>query len=361
MIYSMSLISVHGKLAMRFYRDGKAYKTKSLGIPVTTEQLSQPPSSLAKIIADKTSEYATAAYDCQINGSDPYDTLFGVKTEQLSFAQAFAGTNFIEFVGSGASWENIDNATLYEYRDELESNDYADNTIKKYLSDVKIRLDRSAACEIKFPASNYAKILHWKKGTTTSIYLSKAELKAFEDVEINSEEEYAAKTYFLLSAYTGCRFSDVTQLSLSNIKSMDMDNALGEKKFIDVIEYVSQKTCTPTIVPLKPIVKTLLRQGIDGISNNRANQLIPELARRAGITTACKVFKCGKLHEGKKCDFVRTHTARKSFATNVYISRRYDLLSISKMMGHRSLETTKNTYIICGIIEDDGSKSNYFE
>jgi site-specific recombinase XerD len=66
------------------------------------------------------------------------------------------------------------------------------------------------------------------------------------------------------------------------------------------------------------------------------------------------------LSEGKrKWEFVSSHTARRSFATNLYL-RGADLYSISQMMGHASVEMTQN-YLCCGLREQSAQVMEYFK
>lgn len=63
--------------------------------------------------------------------------------------------------------------------------------------------------------------------------------------------------------------------------------------------------------------------------------------------------------EGEKWEFVSSHTARRSFATNLYL-RGADLYSISQMMGHASVEMTQN-YLCCGLREQSAQVMEYFK
>lgn len=89
------------------------------------------------------------------------------------------------------------------------------------------------------------------------------------------------------------------------------------------------------------------------------NNNIRNICRKAGITEAVKVFKAGKEVEGEKWEFVSSHTARRSFATNLYL-RGADLYSISQMMGHASVEMTQN-YLCCGLREQSAQVMEYFK
>ncbi len=112
--------------------------------------------------------------------------------------------------------------------------------------------------------------------------------------------------------------------------------------------------------PLKPIVKELLTNlPKEEVSDPTFNNNIRNICRKAGITEAVKVFKAGKEVEGEKWEFVSSHTARRSFATNLYL-RGADLYSISQMMGHASVEMTQN-YLCCGLREQSAQVMEYFK
>ena len=114
-----------------------------------------------------------------------------------------------------------------------------------------------------------------------------------------------------------------------------------------MISYVSLKTKTHATVPLKPIVKELLTNlPKEEVTDPTFNNNIRNICRKAGITEAVK-------------EFVSSHTARRSFATNLYL-RGADLYSISQMMGHASVEMTQN-YLCCGLREQSAQVMEYFK
>lgn len=95
------------------------------------------------------------------------------------------------------------------------------------------------------------------------------------------------------------------------------------------------------------------------VSDPTFNNNIRNICRKTGITEAVKIFKAGKEVEGEKWEFVSSHTARRSFATNLYL-RGADLYSISQMMGHASVEMTQN-YLCCGLREQSAQVMEYFK
>lgn len=75
------------------------------------------------------------------------------------------------------------------------------------------------------------------------------------------------------------------------------------------------------------------------IYEQKVNHLIKEIAREAGITEKVEVSyiengeKKSRLVE--KCDLVKTHTARRSGATNMYLAG-IPTIAIMKVTGHKT-------------------------
>lgn len=167
----------------------------------------------------------------------------------------------------------------------------------------------------------------------TKIFLSEAEIAKIAAVKPQNRAEDYAKTLFLICAKTGTRISDALQLTSLNIQD-------------GVLSYVSQKTSTEAAVPVSPTTaKLILKLSLMKHKYTLAhyNNCIRSLADNAGIRQEVQVFSAGKKERGPKWQFVSSHTARRSFATNLYL-RGCDIYDISKMMGHSSTAMT-NGYI----------------
>lgn len=167
----------------------------------------------------------------------------------------------------------------------------------------------------------------------TKIFLSEAEIAKIAAVKPHNRAEDYAKTLFLICAKTGTRISDALQLTSLNIQD-------------GVLSYVSQKTSTEAAVPVSPTTEQLiLKLSLMKRKYTLAhyNNCIRSLAAFAGINQKVQVFSAGKKEEGPKWQFISSHTARRSFATNLYL-RGCDIYDISKMMGHSSTTMT-NGYI----------------
>lgn len=96
------------------------------------------------------------------------------------------------------------------------------------------------------------------------------------------------------------------------------------------------------------------------ISISKVNSIIPELCLEAGITESVSIRKADKEEVGKKGSFVRSHTARKSFATNLYISGA-ELEKIASWMGHASPTITYKSYLVCKMIDENNTVRKCFD
>ena len=132
------------------------------------------------------------------------------------------------------------------------------------------------------------------------------------------------------------------------------ENVVGER-----LVYVSIKTHIQAEVPLSKVVERLIAENemfyIAGkeVSDPTFNKTIREICRKLGMNERLKLYRAGEFVEGAKYEFISSHTARRSFATNLYL-RGADLYAISKMMGHSSVTMTEG-YISCGLrdLSDD--------
>lgn len=150
------------------------------------------------------------------------------------------------------------------------------------------------------------------------------------DLSFNSGLENA-RDCFILAAFTGLRFSDLKQLNESN--------------FIDGnrLRITTQKTDQKVIIPLHRLVLAILkkRNGIPPatISNQKMNKYIKEVGKLAELNEAITVSKTRagqkEARTLPKYSLITVHTARRSFATNLYLAG-MDTLTIKKMTGHHT-------------------------
>jgi integrase len=164
-----------------------------------------------------------------------------------------------------------------------------------------------------------------------TIYLNESELTSLYNVDFSKDPaKERVRDLFLVGCWTGCRFSDIAQITPESIS----------EGFIHLKQY---KTGEKVIIPLHPVVTAILNK-YDGrlpetISNQKFNKALKEVAKEAEINemTHKAITKGGvKVSTAhKKSDLVTSHTARRSFATNLYKSG-FPSLSIMAITGHKT-------------------------
>lgn len=369
-IYTLTPISQRGKLLLRISQNGKVISTKTIGTPVLPSELENPSTAIEAIISGWNDRFKKAVYESELTGRNVVDIMFP-KQEKVSEIEPYAYflnaarydtkvKDFSKYISKDTKWEEFTDKFIEDYSTYLEEEDFSENSQRTYMSGVKVALDKARRDGIEFPSKDYANTLRGKVGTTTSIYLNRKELELLSQVACESDLELSVKTKFLVGAWTGARFSDYKSLCEFNIIEDEYEDGDGGQVRVRSIRYVSEKTNTASTIPLKPFVEELLRQDCCEVTNSQMNRILPALARRAGINSNVTIMKADKNISGEKWEFVRTHTARKSFATNLYILG-CPIRNIANYLGHKSTETTNRNYICCGPVYDDRFINGFFK
>ena len=198
----------------------------------------------------------------------------------------------------------------------------------------------------------FDKLLSVKKEDPLNTFLTDKEIELVSRYEPLSDTERIVRNWFLLGCVTGARHSDYIQFDRENIVD-------------DCLVYVSQKTKVRAEVPLSPIVLRIFEEmeefGLNGktVSDVTFNEVIRKICRQCGITERVKLYKAGKNVVGEKWEFVSSHTARRSFCTNLYLMG-CDLYTISKLSGHSSVTMTEK-YISVGTRHLNEKVLGYFK
>lgn len=232
-----------------------------------------------------------------------------------------------EFAGS-PEWNKFDKpylAGLTRYFRNVMSDSSARTalgTVKATLNDYK---------ELVSLPERFEKVLRVRATNSVETWLTEDELSLLEDYNGN-ENEMSVLRDFLIGAWTGARHSDFSQLDTHNIVN-------------GMLTYVSEKSKTKATIPIKPLVRRLLHYDRTTVDESTANRIIKRICQNVGIANRIRLFRRGESVTDEKWKFVSSHTARRSFATNLYL-RGVDILTISRFMGHSSIEMTKR-YIVC--------------
>jgi site-specific recombinase XerD len=170
------------------------------------------------------------------------------------------------------------------------------------------------------------------KEDVETIYLTENELKTISALSLSPSDEQV-RDAFLISCYTGMRYSDISRLDAN--KHINFNE--------NMITIITQKTNNRVIVPLKPMVRSILEKYDNQMpkvqTNQSTNRVLKSICQRAGLTepVALMVTSGGIRQEETypKYKLVTSHTARRSFATNAFKSG-MPSISIMQITGHRT-------------------------
>jgi site-specific recombinase XerD len=170
------------------------------------------------------------------------------------------------------------------------------------------------------------------------IYLNKTDIAKIEKLDLSENQRLdKVRDLFLIGLNTGFRVSDWWQVKPENIKRTDKKNA-----YIEIIQTKTKQTAT---TPLRPVVSDILSKydnQLPIITEQKINEYLKELCQMAGINE--KVKTTSTIEGSQQTEFfekweqVTTHTARRSFATNLF----RDGVSASIIMKATGHSTEKN-------------------
>jgi len=156
------------------------------------------------------------------------------------------------------------------------------------------------------------------KEDVDAIYYSVQELIQLYNHQYDRPALERVRDSFLIDAFTGLRFIDGVNLDPEHIIKKD-----GVK----LLQHITTKTNTKVHIPIHWIVEEILDkyQGTPPpISNQKMNKHLKDVARLAGFTKKeIKRFTKGgikKTEVHEKWQITTTHTARRSFATNMILA-----------------------------------------
>ncbi|MDD5694994.1 MAG: site-specific integrase [Bacteroidales bacterium] len=143
-----------------------------------------------------------------------------------------------------------------------------------------------------------------------------------------------ARDVFLVGCYTAQRVSDYSRIRAKNIRKLENG--------IRVIELIQQKTKEKVIIPIRPELEEILKKysyNLPKVYEQKVNKNIKEVGKLAGIKEMInpETIKGGLTvkTETPKHQLIKTHTARRSGCTNMYLAG-ISPIDIMKISGHKS-------------------------
>lgn len=171
--------------------------------------------------------------------------------------------------------------------------------------------------------------------------LSAFELKLVEKKVLSIERLSIVKDLFIFSCYTGLAYIDSFTLTPDHIQI-----GIDGKKWLMKDR---QKSDIPSRIPLLPPAIAIIKKYENHPKVCNSGKLLPELSNQKVNAYLKEIADlCGIKKE------ITFHVARHTFATTVTLSNGVPIESVSKMLGHKKLQTTQlyAKVLDCKVSED---------
>jgi len=232
------------------------------------------------------------------------------------------------------TFESI-NMDFYEHfvKYLTETQNFAKNTIGDHIKKIKVFMNYANDKGFTTNKGHEHRKFQTISETPETVYLNDSELLTLYEKDLSDNSRLdRVRDLFIIGCYTGLRFSDLSQLT--------------PEKFTDDgtrLKIKTVKTGEIVVIPLHWTIKEILKkyngETPRALSNQKMNVYIKELAELAEIKERVTITKTkGGLNFEKKFEkweLVTVHTARRSFATNMFLAE-VPTISIMKITGHRT-------------------------
>lgn len=280
--------------------------------------------------------------------------------------------NKLNAFSPGINTERIDSIFYKDFLKYLKKKDYSNNYIGRQIKNLKQLLKQ--AREEEYEINIEYKDFKATREKAFNIYLTIEEIESIYNLDFkitNLKEDF--------EKYTGKspNFTDKKLRTLLTARLKSLDNArkllvigcwtglrVGNYLNIDpdiqadlkenVLHVIANKNGPKLQIPLHRLVREILTSGDfpKQISDQKFNKQIKELGKLAGITkpTQYYITKGGKrrIYTVPKYKLIKSHTARRSFATNLFLDG-VPLHFIKEVLGHASIKQTEEYIKATGI------------
>jgi len=229
---------------------------------------------------------------------------------------------------SDISINKIDYAFVTEFEFYLRSvkkcnNNTAVKYVRNFRKIIKICLDNDWLD--KNPCSRY----EGKMKEVERDFLTEEELNRIYNKRFSSERLTLVKDIFIFSCYTGLAYVDVKGLKKDHI-GIGID---GQKWIFKN----RQKTDTKSKIPVLPIAQEIIQKYSDHPKCLNEDSILPILTNQKMNAYLKEI--------GDLCDIqkeITFHMARHTFATSITLTNGVPIETVSKMLGHKNIQTTQH-------------------
>lgn len=235
-------------------------------------------------------------------------------------------------------FKDIDMDFYHEFVEFLQKQEkkLAVNTIGKKIQTLKIFLNAASEEKKNYYTAYKSKKFVALSEESDSISLNEQELDTLYKHDYSKDPHHErVRDLFLVGCWTGCRFSDISQITAESIS----------EGFIHLKQF---KTGKRVVIPLHPVVTAIINKYKGNlpelISNQKFNLALKDIGKDVKFNqTVYKTITKGGMKTQtikSKWALLTTHTARRSFATNLYKSG-FPSISIMAITGH----TTEKSFL----------------
>jgi site-specific recombinase XerD len=245
-------------------------------------------------------------------------------------------------------YNTINNEFYYKFLKYLRANGLYDNTVDKHIKNLKLFMYHSLSQEKH--NNNTFQTFKRTRTKTDFVVLEQNELrKLYYEYKPKNEKYKAVRDAFILGCCTGLRFSDLTKLTTGSfVITRDENKEIIEDAGYSFIKVPVQKTSDYLLVPFNHFICEIIEeydienQEIKFLKHNiqNFNNIIKSVCRDAGINSIVKVARKKNKElipvEKAKCDFVSSHTMRRTFIS--LLSNMTEITNIQAVSGHKDIK-----------------------
>jgi integrase len=229
------------------------------------------------------------------------------------------------------TFDSINLDFYYQFVSFLKKKGLAPNSIGKDIKDIKTfmreAVDMELTDNLQFEKSKFSVI----REETHAVYLKESEIIKLYQCDLSSQPRLEqVRDLFVFGCFVGLRFSDFSDVKPENVQEIDSELFLRVK---------TKKMGNRVTIPCNQIVKEIFKKYDSmpnklprAISNQKFNDYVKEACKIAGLVEK------GRLENNTELELwesISSHTARRSFATNLY-NEGFPVLDIMKITGHKT-------------------------
>lgn len=211
----------------------------------------------------------------------------------------------------------------------------SENSTGKYIKTLKTFLNEATEEGFNSDLSYKSKKFKVFNSETDAIYLDEKELLKIYKHDLKDNKKLdEVRDSFIIEAYSGLRYSDLSKVSIEKIISTDKG---------DILKIKMLKTNEIASFPLHWTLKELLKKYDNKLpkilSNGEMNAMLKTLGKEVKLNNKITITEniSGKNIEKtyEKFELLTTHSGRRSFCTNAFL-KGIPMISIMKMSGHKT-------------------------